>query len=77
MSLSKVIKLPSLLQKLEESGYETLDEVKRECLSSLTKGILPLSFVRVGVLIAILTTTRRTRAKQGRDKSSWKARCKR
>lgn len=39
MSLSKVIKLPSLLQKLEESGYETLDEVKRECLSSLTRGI--------------------------------------
>ncbi|KAK4521933.1 uncharacterized protein ATC70_004471 [Mucor velutinosus] len=37
MSLSKVIKLPSLLQKLEESGYETLDEVKRECISSLTK----------------------------------------
>ncbi|KAF1803297.1 Rad51-domain-containing protein [Mucor lusitanicus] len=37
MSLSKVIKLPSLLQKLEESGYETLDEVKRECLSSLTR----------------------------------------
>lgn len=38
MSLSKVIKLPSLLQKLEENGYETLDEVKKECLSSLTKG---------------------------------------
>ncbi|KAL9537723.1 hypothetical protein MBANPS3_011527 [Mucor bainieri] len=50
MSLSKAIKLPSLLQKLEESGYETLDEVKRECLSSLTKELNKEEIKAVGKL---------------------------